>query len=569
MFDSELPSSAAIISDGNLLAAVQEERLIREKYTDIFPEQSIKFCLEKSGLRQEDLDVIIYPYSPLLNAVAKIYLGLKLFPDSILIYLNNKKELRRHSLGIKRHLKTFLPNAKKALFACVEHHAVHAAGAFFQSPYQEACILTIDGRGELESSAMWVGRNNRIIPLRKILIPHSIGFVYSLFTSFLGFSAGKNEGKAMALAAFGKPNYYEEFKKMIKLCPNGGFLLDLSYFDYRNARPTYTKRNSLFSKKIFGPARKSDEIIAEREFDIAASLQRRLEDVALHLADYLYKKTKIENLCLSGGIMLNAVMNGKILKNVQFKNIFIQPNPSDAGCAIGGALYWYYNKSTNNRKRKTLPQTDFLGPEYEEKEYLRVLRTYNLDYVYCEDIEKKTAQLLNANKIVGWFQGRMEFGPRALGNRSILAHPGKAELKKRLWKIKGREEFLPFAATILTGYLPKYFDGVYENPYMQFVYKIREIYKDRVPAIVHVDSTVRIQSIKKEDNGKFWKLISEFFALSGIPMLLNTSFNGKDEAIVCSPSDAINCFLNSDIDVLVLGNFLVDKKAYAAIIGLK
>lgn len=562
MFDSELPSAAALISDGNLLTAIQEERLSREKYTDIFPERSIKFCLEKSGLEEEDLDIVIYPYSPWLNAVAKVYLGLKLFPSSVFIYLNNRDNLKRHSLRLKSRLRNFLPQARRAVFACVEHHAAHAAGAFFQSPFQEAAILTIDGRGELHSCGLWVGRDNKIMPLKKILIPHSLGFVYSLFTSFLGFVPGRNEGKVMALAAFGKPRYYNEFKKMIKLCSNGGFLLDTSYFDYKNGKLGFDKRCSFFSKKmnaVFGLPRKEDEIITVREYDIAASLQRRLEDVALHLAEYIYKKTKIDNLCLSGGIMLNAVMNGEILKNSQFKNIFIQPNPSDAGCAIGGALYWYYNKSTNNRKRKMLLQSDFWGPEYEAREYSGVLSACNLDYVYCQDIEKKTAQLLMLNKIVGWFQGRMEFGPRALGNRSILAHPGKAELKKRVWRIKGREEFLPFAATILREYLPEYFEGVFGSPYMQFVYKIREKYKDRLSAIVHIDNSVRVQSIIKEDNEKFWKLISEFFSLSGVPILLNTSFNRRDEPIVCSPQDAINCFLNSDIDVLVLGNFLIEK----------
>lgn len=563
IYDSELPSAAALISDGNLLVAVQEERLSREKYTDIFPQRSIKFCLEKSALKERDLDVVIYPYSPWLNAVTKVYLALKLFPISIFIYLNNRDNLNRHSLRLKLHLRNFLPQARKAVFACVEHHAAHAAGTFFQSPFQEAAILTIDGRGELHSCGLWVGRDNKIIPLKKILIPHSLGFVYSFFTSFLGFAPGRNEGKVMALAAFGKLRYYNEFKKMIKLCSNGGFLLDTSYFDYRNGKLGFDKKCSFFSKKIhavFGLPRRENETITVREYDIAASLQRRLEDAVLHLAEYLYKKTKIDNLCLSGGVMLNAVMNGKILENSQFKNIFIQPNPSDAGCAIGGALGWYYT-STNNRKRKMLPQSDFWGPEYEAREYLDVLRTYNLDYVYCQDIEKKTAELLISNKIVGWFQGRMEFGPRALGNRSILAHPGNTELKKRLWRIKGREEFLPFAATILAEYLPEYFDGVYGTPYMQFVYKIRETYKDRVPAIVHVDNSVRVQSINKEDNEKFWELISEFFCLSGIPILLNTSFNRAGEPIVCSPSDAINCFLNSDIDVLVLGNFLVEKKA--------
>lgn len=563
MFDSELPSAAALISDGNLLAAVQEERLSREKYTDIFPKRSIKFCLEKSGLREEDLDVIIYPYSPWLNVAAKVYLGLKLFPSSVFIYLNNRNNLKRHSLRLKLLLRNFLPEAKKAIFVCVEHHAAHAAGAFFQSPFQEAAILTIDGRGELHSCGLWVGRDSMIKPLKKILIPHSLGFVYSLFTSFLGFVPGKNEGKVMALAAFGRPRFYDEFKKMIKLDSNGGFLLDTSYFDYKNGELGFDKRCSFFSKKmqtVFGLPRKNDEIITAREHDIAASLQRRLEDIVLHLTECLYKKTKIDNLCLSGGLMLNAVMNGRILENSQFKNIFIQPNPSDAGCAIGGVLYWYYNKSPNKVKRKMLLQSDFWGPEYEAGKCLDALSKYNLDYNYYQDIEKETAKLLISNKIVAWFQGRMEFGPRALGNRSILAHPGKTELKKKLWQIKGREEFLPFAATILAEYLPEYFDSVQGAPYMQFVYKIRKKYKDKLPAIVHVDNSVRVQSIIKEDNEKFWKLISEFFCLSGIPMLLNTSFNRRDEPIVCSPQDAINCFINSDIDVLVLGNFLVEKK---------
>lgn len=560
IFESELPSAAAIISDGRILAAVQEERLSRIKYTDIFPEKSIEFCFKKSGIAPSEIDFIIYPYSLWLNTLAKIYLGFRLFPDSIFFYLNNRKEFKHNSSKINRHLKNLLSLTIKSKFVSVEHHITHAAGAFFQSPYKEAAIITLDGRGELDSCGLWIGRDNKIFPWKKIRVPHSLGFVYSLFTAFLGFRPGKDESKIMALAAFGQPEYYNEFKKIIKVSSNGGFYLDLDYFDYKNGRLNYPNKTTFFSKKItgiFGYPRIKNTPITTKEYNIAASLQKRLEDIILYMTNYFHQEIKTENLCLSGGIMLNAVMNGKLKENTPFKNIYIQPNPSDAGCSIGGALYYYYKKTS--AKRIFLPQTDFFGPDFVDIEIQNTINSFGLNYTYCKDIEKTAAEFLSLNKIVGWFQGKMEFGPRALGNRSILAHPGNLYLKNVLLEIKNRGEFNPFAVTILSEFLREYFNSSSGSPYMQFVYKVCETKKIKIPVVIHIDNSIRVQCIDEQDNPKFRRLINEFYSLTGIPMVLNTSFNRGNEPIVCSPTDAINCYLNSQIDILVLGNYMIKK----------
>jgi carbamoyltransferase len=476
----------------------------------------------------------------------------KQFYLSMPVWINERLRLRKiiKKIGFKA----------KILF--VDHHLSHSGAAFLCSPFENAAIITIDGVGEYTTTRISLGKGNQIIPLREIQFPHSLGLLYSTFTAFLGFEVNEGEFKVMGLAPYGKPTYYEKIKKLIQIKDYGSFKLNMKYFAY-----TYSER--MFSNefiKLFGKPRKPNSEITERDKDLAASLQKILEEVIIKIAKHTKEITGQENLCIAGGVALNSVANGALLREKIFKNIFVQPASTDAGSAIGAALYFY--NCYLNKKRCYEMKTDYLGPEYKNEEIIQILNEYSIKGIKYEFMDykkliKKTAGLLAENKIIGWFQGRMEFGPRALGNRSILANPNKKEMKDILnERVKHRESFRPFAPSVLEEYAKEYFKIDNKNtrwPFMLFVFPVRKNKQSIISAVTHVDGTARIQTVSKENNSLYYDLIKEFYKIKKIPVVLNTSFNVRGEPIVMSPKDALETFLKTGMDYLVIGNYFISK----------
>jgi len=554
-------SAAALLKDGEIIACSNEERFSRIRYTDAFPHNAIDFCLKQANITRKEIDFVSFHMNPWINLLGKITIFLKYFPKSILFYFANKDLPLNDRLNIRSIILKEIDSDSKIKVYGIQHHLTHAASAFLVSPFEESAILTIDGKGEYHTTLLAYGKENSIIPLRKIQLHHSLGLVYSTLTSFLGFRAVKDEGKVMGLAAYGNATYYEAFKDMIKLEDKGRFCINIDYFNFTRSGVDLENRLNYASGKflkVFGKPRDRREPINQRHKNIACSLQRRLEEIGIHITNYLHSITKSKNLCLAGGVALNCVMNGKIIKNTDFKNIFIQPASDDTGCALGGAFYIY--NVILGYKRNYEMADDYLGPEYSDKEYMKALNNANLNYEKIENIEKEVALLLSKNKIVGWFQGRMEYGPRALGNRSILANPCNPHMKKILnQKVKRRESFRPYAPSVLEEKYKEYFDLENLSPFMLLACKVREEKKKIIPAVTHVDNTARVQTVSRYTNPRYWKLIKEFERTTGIPVVLNTSFNLRGEPIVCTPYDAISCFNRSEMDYLVLGKFLVSK----------
>ena len=550
-------SAASIIKNGEIIACAAEERFVGVKHTGEFPYNAVNFCLKEANIGIEQVDHVAFYWKPYKGLVRRLLHIIGFFPSSLSLITYRGGRWKKIKNVNKEFYEKFAKGKDcKYKFHFVEHHLAHAAGTFYVSKFKKAAILTIDGAGEIASTLMAVGDGNKIKKIKEIYYPHSLGNLYSSFTQYLGFRAHNGEGKVMGLAPYGKPKYQKEFKNVLKVnIKKGTFKLNLKYFQHHLGKePRYSEK----LPELFGPPREKDGDFQEYHKDVAATLQKSLEDCAVHLANYLYKKTGIDNLCLNGGVTLNSVMNTRILNESPFKNMFIQPAATDDGASLGAALWVYHN--TLKKERKFEMKHVFYGTHYSNEEIEKVLKEKKLKYEFYKDIEKITAKYLAEGKIIGWFQGRMEFGPRSLGCRSIICDPRRSEMKDILnSKVKHREGFRPFAPSILEEHLKEYFDSDYPSPFMLLVYGVKKEKQKVIPAITHVDGTGRVQSVSKDAFPQYYNLINEFYKITKVPVILNTSFNIRGEPIIDTPQQAIKMFLKEGIDILALNNFLIIK----------
>ena len=555
-------SAAALLNDGKVISAVEEERFSRKKFDDEFPELAIDFCIKEAGITPNQLDYVAFYDKPILkferlldNYIAVAPKGLFSFLDVIPKWLHKRLWIKNE---IRKHLKGF-----RGPIIFPEHHMSHAAHTFFTSPFDEAAILTVDGVGEWTTSSFGKGSDTTIELTNDIRWPHSIGLFYSAFTYFLGFKVNEGEYKLMGLSAYGKPKYYDLIRdELIDLKSDGSIHLNMKYFAF-----TYDKvmTNKKFSE-LFGISPKTkDEKTLQIHFDIGASAQKVLEDIILKMVKHIHTKTKMKNICIGGGVALNGVANYKILKEGPFENVHIPPSPGDAGSAVGAAQYLYYiyhknSKSISKDNTQLIHENVYVGPSFSDDEIRKFLDSKNITYESFDrgHLLVKTAQLIAEGNIVGWYQGKMEWGPRALGNRSILADPRKEDMKDILnAKIKHRESFRPFAPSILEEHASDYFDMNEPSPYMLMVAHVKKP-KD-IPAVTHVDGTGRLQTVSKESNPLYYDLINEFYKITGVPVIINTSMNVMGEPIVNTPEQAYSMIVKTDMDCIVMGNNLVRK----------
>ena len=550
-------AAACLIRDGEIVAAIEEERFSRLKHHSGMAHRAIKHCLEKAHIGPEDIDYISFCYKPWLRYARRIpYRLVKMFTYPVYSY-----RILTHEIGFVqnflRELKLLKGKNTKIIYP--GHHICHAASTFFVSPFEDASILTIDQRGEWDTTFLGIGAGNKIKKLKAIGYPHSLGIFYAAITHYLGFKPDSDEYKVMGLSAYGRPNYSKEMRDIVSMDKNGEFHLDLSYFAYHLNRGFYNApywQPKFF--KLFGPARKPNEEVTQHHMDIAASAQRRLEEIVFHMADYLYKQTKLENLCIAGGVGMNGVANGKLLQRGPFKYIYIPPVSSDNGLALGGALAVYHN-ILNFPRNNSLQRADW-GTEYSDNEIESALKIAKVSYSRCEKPAAEAAKLIAEGKIVGWFQGRMEYGARALGFRSILANPTIPEMKDIINKfVKHRENFRPFAPAVIFDYAREYFEMSDPIPFMTTVVPVKKEKQSVIPSVTHVDGTARLQTVARENNPLFWELINEFGKITGVPIVLNTSFNVMGEPLVESPGQALRTFFSTGIDTLVIGPFLINK----------
>ncbi len=562
-------SSVSLLCDEKLIFAVEEERLNRKKHSGEFPLESINQAFKYANLSIEDIDHITFPWNPNISLMmAPIYV-LK-FWKTLPILLKEKKDFSmEEQLGMINHLQDIkkIPKRIKNIFSdkktkfkfhCLEHHMCHAASAFYPSGFDEAAILTYDGAGEWSSTLLGQGQGKNIKKIHTVDTPHSLGAPYQAISRFLGFSYGEGPGKLMGLASYGKRDSeeYKKLKQIVYYTENGKFKINMKFFSYH-----YSRRRRGVSEdfiKLFGdPAEDGTTNWTEKQLNLATAAQQVIEDVCFNLAKYLKEKTKSKNLCLAGGVALNSVTNGLIAKSGMFENIFIQPAAGDSGTSFGSTLLLAHN--ILKRNVNYIQEDAFLGPKYCEDEIIQEIKASNLNFSKksFEEIYKQTCDLLMKDKIVAWHQGRMEFGPRALGNRSFLASAFNPEMKNILNKrVKFRESFRPFAAIVLEEDAGKYFDFSQPNPYMLLVYKVKKEYQKIIPSATHVDETVRIQTVNKNENPHMYALLTEFKKKTGHSVIINTSFNIKGEPIVCSPKDSIYSFSRADIDALVIENYI-------------
>lgn len=590
-------SAATLIIGGNIIAAAQEERFTREKHTPDFPTNAIKYCLEEGGMSIDELDAIVFYDKPLLKfeRLLETYYafapkGLISFLKAIPIWLNEKVFLKKLIYDGLKEIENYDKKEAKILFP--EHHLSHAASSFFTSPYEESAILTIDGVGEWSTSTISFGKGNNIEIKKELNFPHSVGLLYSSFTYFLGFKVNSGEYKLMGLAPYGTPNSKKtkEFVKIIKqnlvdIKEDGSIWLNQKYYNYSTGLKMIKEKKW---EKLFSLSKRNPESdITQNHCNLALAIQQVTEEIVIKMAKEAKRITNSENLCLAGGVALNCVANGKLIEEKIFKNIYIQPAAGDAGGSLGAALavhHMYYDKTRNPDGINDKMLGSYLGPEYSDKEISlmnRKVKSVHKKYDNFTELSKFIASKLSEGSVVGWFQGRMEFGPRALGNRSILGDPRNPEMQKKInLKIKYRESFRPFAPSVLVEDKNLFFDLELTSPYMLLVAKIKEsrrkqlpdhfsklplwerLYYDRsdVQAITHLDYSARIQTVHKEVNPKYWELITEFKKQTGFGLVVNTSFNVRGEPIVCAPYDAFRCFMSTDMDYLVINNFVYEKK---------
>ncbi|KKQ30183.1 MAG: hypothetical protein US68_C0016G0016 [Candidatus Shapirobacteria bacterium GW2011_GWE1_38_10] len=554
-------SAAAIIKDGQIIAAAQEERFTRLKHDNAFPYKSIEYCLNTLGIAINEVDYITFYEKPVLKFARILEQHISHFPKSIKVFFDTIPEWLLKKLRLREILKNELHYRGKILF--LPHHLSHAAASYFTSPFSEAAILTLDGVGEMATTTMGFAKNSDIKLEKQINFPHSLGLFYSAMTSYLGFAVNNDEYKVMGLSAYGQPQkYYSQIKKLIKINRDDSFQLDTSYFSFEY-------REIMFNQKLCqlldGPARIPDSKMNSRYQDIAAATQLVFEEALFSLINRLYQLHPSPNLILSGGSALNSLANGKILSHTPFKNLYITPDPGDGGASLGAALYTYHRLFKKSFP-KLLP-SPYLGPEFTPWQIKTAIKKFNLPSTLVSDQKKLNnilSDLLISQKVIGYFQGRLEWGPRALGNRSILAAATDRKMQDIInSKVKHREMFRPFAPVILREHTKNYFITDKNIPisadYMLLVYPFKKSVRSKVPAVVHVDGTGRLQTIDDQSNPKYYQLIKSYYQKTGIPLILNTSFNVKGEPIVCTPEDAIKCFLNTEIDYLVLGNYLIKK----------
>ncbi len=547
-------AAACLLKNGQIIAAAEEERFSRQKHDSEFPSQAISFCLKQGGITIKDIDYVGFYDKPLLKFERILLTYIATFPKSYRAFRNAVAVWLKKKLWVKEIIRKELNYQGEIYF--IEHHLAHAASSFLVSPFAEAAILTIDGVGEWATTTCGEGKDNKINLRQEIKFPHSLGLLYSAFTAYLGFKVNDGEYKVMGLAPYGQPIYYQQIvDNLITIKDDGSFKLNLEYFSYHYSFKTTNKK---FDDLFGGPPRQPEGELTQAHKDIAASIQKVTEEIILKIVYHLYQKTRLPNLCLAGGVALNCVANGRILRETPFKNIFIQPAAGDSGGAVGVAAYIYY--SILDHQRDFVWPHAYWGPEFSNLEIKNYLEKNKIPFIeYPTDILiKKTAELIAEQKVIGWFQGRMEFGPRALGNRSILADArNKENWQKVNLKIKFRESFRPFAPSVLEEENSQYFDLNIPSPYMLLVAQVKS---PNIPAVTHVDNSARIQTVNQRDNPLYYNLLKEFQRLTGCPVIINTSFNVRGEPIVCTPHDAFLCFMKTEMDYLILGNYFLDKK---------
>jgi carbamoyltransferase len=586
-------SAAALIKDGEIVAFSEEERFTRVKHDGGFPAHAIRFCLERAGITLADVDHVAYYWQRWREGIHAAKVFAKYFPGTLDVFRNENADGGGKSAGflqtaksgggkgvddyhvggaVMAHFKRSFSLADDVRAAArwsgptkfkthlVDHHRAHAASAFFISPFESSAVLTMDGIGsDGTSTLLAMGEGKKLTDLRRIKFPHSLGAMYAIVTGYLGFYPTRDEGKVMGLAPLGKDTYVEAFKDLVHLSDDGGFELNLSWFNHHRSGKHVVSKKFL---DTFGPARPKTRVTAENPIDqhymdIAYALQVTLEESGLHLARWLQKTTGSKNLCVAGGVALNSVMNGRIHLETPFEEFFAQPAAADDGASLGSALA--VGVGEYGLPRPTDGYT-YTGPEYTEDQMEQALKDAGLDYQRVDDIAAHTAKKIADGLIVGWVQGRMECGPRALGNRSLVADPRDPESKTRMnEKVKHREAFRPFAPSCLAEKAGDWFVSGYPSPVMLLVFDVLAHQRAVVPAITHVDGTARVQTVTSEENPMYYRMISEFEKLTGVPMVVNTSFNDNEEPIVCTPADAVACYLKTDVDALALGPFWVEK----------
>ena len=547
-------SAACLIKDGKVIAAVQEERFSRIKHDAAFPTKSVEYCLSEANISIEDIDYVSFYEKPFIKFERILETYIKTWPRCLPQVYKGLPVWFKDKLWTPQVIQKQLEFSGDILF--VKHHLSHAASSFFASPFKSAALLTMDGVGEWETTTIGTGEDEIINLTQAINFPHSLGLLYSTITFFLGFKVNGDEYKVMGLAPYGKPKYADKIlKELIQVEADGSFNLNLKYFTF----PFGLRMSGKKMEKFFGIKRRvKDSALLETHKDIAASIQFVLEEIVVKIANHIHKKTGKDYLCLSGGVALNCVVNGRLLKETPFKDIFVQPAAGDAGGALGAALYTYYSLLKNKNLQESW-KGPYLGPGFSDNEIEDFLHSKRIAYKQYseEDLFTHIALQLKNQKIVGWFQGRSEYGPRALGNRSILADPRDVLMKDKINSIiKFREDFRPFAPSIIDKRAEEYFDMENKSPYMLFTAHTKN---DSLKAVTHLDGSARVQTVSELQNVKYFKLLKAFEDSTGCPALLNTSFNVRSEPIVLTPDDAYNCFKNTGLDVLVLGNFIIEK----------
>jgi carbamoyltransferase len=582
-------SAATLIKDGEIMAAAQEERFTRIKQDASFPKNAISFCLDSCSINLNDIEKIVFYDDPQLKFKRILTTYVDFFPKSIPFIFKSlpiwlTKKLYWKSNLIDDFRINFNINIDKNKISNTTHHRSHAASAFFASPYEESAVLVLDGVGEFETTTLWYGKDNKLKQIKSLKFPHSIGLLYSAITYYTGFKVNSGEYKVMGLAPYGEPKYVEIIKNnLIKIDNNGTFELDMSYFDFA----TGSKMTNDKFHKLFGQNPRVEETeISQFEMDMARSIQDVAEEVMIKLSTYIQKETSSKNLCLAGGVSLNCVGNGKILKANIFENIWIQPAAGDAGGSLGAALDYYYDTLNNERiadNKNDFMKGSYLGPESSEEEieiYLKSIEANFIKYNNIDELIEVVSGALSDEKVIGWHQGKMEFGPRSLGGRSILGDPRSQEMQKTMnLKIKYRESFRPFAPSVLRENVSDYFDLDVDSPYMLLVAPINQsminkmsddedklfgieklnIKRSTIPAVTHVDYSARVQTVHNETNPKYHKLLEAFYKKTGCPVLVNTSFNVRGEPIVCTPEDSYRCFMRTEMDLLVINNYIMLK----------
>lgn len=563
-------SSACLLKDGKIINAIEEERIRRIKHWAGFPSEAIKFCLADAGISIEDVDYITIGRNPSAHLAKKVISSLKKLAN--LNFIKDRIANIQKVTSVKSELAKALgttENKIKAEIKHIEHHRSHLASAFFASPFEEAAIISIDGFGDFSSAMFAIGKGNKIKVLDSVTYPHSLGIFYTAFTQYLGFPWYGDEYKVMGLSPYGEPKYVDKMSKIVKLKSNGKFELDESYFVHSTEGVAMTWENGapfidrIFSDKLieeFGAPRSKDEPLNQYHKDLAASVQKHCENVIFHMLNHLKKETGLKNICIAGGVAQNSVANGKIRLMTDFENVYIPSAGYDAGTAVGSALWFYHQELGNNNR--VFVRNAYLGAHYNDDEIEQVLKEANISYTrYNKDEEtiEHTAELLANGAVLGWFQGRTEFGPRALGNRSVLVHPGRPDAKDLInSKIKRRESFRPFAPSILREYVNDYFEQDDDAYFMEKVFQIKQEKRAGLPAVTHVDGSGRLQTVHKDVSPKYYALIDRFREKTGLPILLNTSFN-ENEPIVNHPKEALDCFLRTEMDALVMGNIVVTR----------